>query len=113
MSYELREMFQSASQSFFQANTAGASSKPQPAVRAQSLATVQVKKSNPRCRVLRIISYRTRPCDTDNLCPKWIIDALRYARVIEDDSPEHIELQISQRKVDHYNQEKTLIELEI
>jgi Holliday junction resolvase RusA-like endonuclease len=110
---QLRTMFPRASKSFLSVNAACTGPKPQPSVRNEPLATVQVKKANPRCRVLRVISYRTRICDTDNLCPKWIIDALRYAQIIEDDSPEHIELQVLQRKVEHRNEEKTLIELQL
>jgi Holliday junction resolvase RusA-like endonuclease len=76
------------------------------------MGSVQAEERNPGCRILRIISYRTRTCDTDNLCPKWIIDALRYAQLIKDDTPEHIELQVRQEKVAHRTEEKTIIELE-
>jgi len=109
----LLELFPRASQSFLSVNRSGKGSEPEPTLRNEQVATVQRKKETPKCRVLRIISYRTRTCDTDNLCPKWIIDSLRYSKLIEDDTPEHIELQIRQEKVAHRSQEKTTIEIEI
>ena len=109
----LLELFPRASQSFLSINRAGQGSKSKPIVRNEQVAAVQRKKETPKRRVLRIISYRTRTCDTDNLCPKWIVDALRYSKLIEDDTPEHIELQIRQEKVAHRTEEKTILEIEI
>ena len=109
----LLELFPRASEDFLSVNSAGQSSKPKPTLRNEPVATVQRKKETPKCRVLRIISYRTRTCDTDNLCPKWIVDALRYSKLIEDDTPEHIELQVRQEKVRRKAQERTQIEIEI
>ena len=109
----LLELFPRASQSFLSINRAGEGSESKPTLRNEQVATVQRKKETPKRRVLRIISYRTRTCDTDNLCPKWIVDALRYARIIQDDSPEHIELQMRQEKVGRKTEECTKIEIEI
>jgi len=109
----LLEIFPRASQDFLSVNRSGQGSELKPAVRNESVATVQREKEAPKCRILRIISYRTRTCDTDNLCPKWIIDALRYSNLIEDDTPEYIELQMRQEKVAHKAQERTQIEIEI
>ena len=109
----LLEIFPRASQSFLSINRAGQSAKPESTVRNESMAKVQREKEAPKCRILRIISYRTRTCDTDNLCPKWIVDALRYSKLIEDDTPEHIELQVRQEKVAHRSKEKTTLEIEI
>src|SRR5205814_7206403 len=55
------------------------------------------------CRVRMVItSYRVRLCDIDNLEVKFLVDALRYAKLILDDSPDHMsELSIRQIKVDH------------
>jgi hypothetical protein len=60
-----------------------------------------------------ITSFRVRLCDIDNLEPKWIIDAMRYAGVIIGDSPEEIsELHMRQVKVDHFIDEHTEITIE-
>lgn len=56
-----------------------------------------------------IESRRRRLCDPDNLFVKPIIDALRYARLIADDSLKHIELSISQTKVALKGEERTVI----
>ena len=109
----LLELFPRASQSFLSINRAGQGSKSKPIVRNEQVATIQGKKASPKRRILRIISYRTRTCDTDNLCPKWIVDALRYSKLIEDDTPEHIELQMRQEKVGCKSEERTEIEIEI
>ena len=47
---------------------------------------------------LRIVSIRKRLLDPDNLSVKWIIDCLRYARIIQGDEPDKITLQVEQRK---------------
>jgi hypothetical protein len=60
-----------------------------------------------------IESRRVRPIDPDNLAGgcKFIIDALRYAGLLQEDTPEKISLQVDQKKVDRRTQEKTLIEI--
>jgi hypothetical protein len=110
----LRERrFPHASKSFLEANSALSGPKPQRPLRHEQMAKAKGKKAVPRCRVLKITSYRRRLLDTDNLCPKYFIDALRYAGVIDDDTPKHLALQTQQEKVTHRCEEKTLIELEI
>ncbi len=47
---------------------------------------------------IRFTSVRKRLCDPDNLAVKWLLDALRYAGVIGDDSPDKISLEVTQRK---------------
>lgn len=47
---------------------------------------------------LRIVSTRKRLLDPDNLSVKWLIDCLRYARIIQGDEHDKITLQIEQRK---------------
>lgn len=109
----LNAIFPRASKSFLQANRALSNPKSEQVVRHESVATVKRKKENPRCRILRITSYRTRLLDTDNLCPKYFVDALRYAGTIRDDSTKHIDLQVRQEKVKHRKEEKTVIEIEL
>lgn len=58
-----------------------------------------------------ITSVRGRLIDADNLCPKYFIDCLRYAEIIKEDSPEFITLEVSQRKVNPGEAERTIIEV--
>jgi hypothetical protein len=68
------------------------------------------KEDSPSSRLrVVIISFRARLCDPDNLFVKPLIDAIRYARLIPDDSPDHIELTLRQVKVYHYSDERTEI----
>lgn len=60
--------------------------------------------------VLVITSYRVKLCDIDNLEPKFLIDALRYLKIIVDDDPAHVtELTLRQVRVPHYSDEHTEI----
>ena len=62
---------------------------------------------------IRITRYSTRPLDCDNYAGgcKPIIDQLRYAKLIKDDSPEDIEVEFKQVKVKTKTQERTEIEI--
>lgn len=64
---------------------------------------------------VRIISMRVRVCDPDNLVggQKHLIDALRLARVIPEDDPESITLQVCQKKVKSYKDEETWVEISV
>ena len=61
---------------------------------------------------IRITSVRNRLLDPDNLCVKFIIDALRHCKVIKDDTTKEIEVFIRQEKVKTRKEEKTIIEVE-
>jgi Holliday junction resolvase RusA-like endonuclease len=62
---------------------------------------------------IRITRYSCRPLDCDNYAGgcKPIIDQLRYAKLIKDDSPEDIEVEFKQVKVKTKTQERTEIEI--
>jgi len=62
---------------------------------------------------VRITRYSTRPLDCDNYAGgcKPIIDQLRYAKLIKDDSPEDIEVQFKQVKIKTKTEEHTKIEI--
>jgi len=60
---------------------------------------------------LRIISVRKRRIDPDNVSVKWIIDSLRFAGAIRDDSAEDITLEVAQRKCAKGEEEHTLLEV--
>lgn len=75
----------------------------------ESMAKAARKKGNPvRFHVL-VVSYRRRLCDTDNLCPKYFIDCLKYSQLIPDDSPKFIELETRQIQVKNRFEERTEI----
>lgn len=62
---------------------------------------------------IRFVSVRKRLCDPDNLAVKWLLDCLRYAQIISDDSPDKISLEVTQRKCKRGRAEKehTVIEI--
>lgn len=58
---------------------------------------------------VRIVSFRKRLIDPDNLCPKYFIDCLRYSQLIPDDRAQDINLQVQQQKVKSKAEERTEI----
>jgi len=57
------------------------------------------------CPFVRIINYTTHPIDEwDNLKggSKFLVDLLRYAKLIPNDRKTEVEIEISQVKVRHY-----------
>lgn len=71
------------------------------------------KKTGSKITRIRITRYSTRPLDCDNFAGgcKPIIDQLRYAKLITDDSPEDVEIQFSQVKVKTKEKQRTEIEI--
>jgi Holliday junction resolvase RusA-like endonuclease len=65
-----------------------------------------------RTRIV-ITRHSCRPLDCDNYAGgcKAIIDELRYAKLIQDDDPETIEVEFKQIKVKHKTEEHTEIEI--
>jgi hypothetical protein len=98
------------------ANRPPPSPEPEQAVRPGADGPVQGEASDTTGRRLsvKIVSYRTRLIDPDNLAGgcKFFIDALRYLSVIPDDTAKHIELTVSQVKVHHYIDEYTEITID-
>ena len=78
------------------AGSAASRAEPQPALRNESVAAAPRKAGDAGRVRVRVVSYRARLCDPDNLCPKYFIDCLRYAGLIADDSPECITLEVRQ-----------------
>lgn len=93
--------------------TGGASSsaKLKPVVCDESVGKKEGKGGNPDRIHVRIISFRRKLCDPDNLCPKYFIDCLRYSEIIANDRPEDITLEVSQEKVKNKADERTEIEI--
>jgi len=89
------------------------SSQSQPTIRHEPLVTRTREKENSERYVVRIRSYRCgRLCDPDNLVGKYFVDALRYAGIIPDDTPEKIIYQIAQEKVKTRKEERTEVEVD-
>lgn len=62
---------------------------------------------------LRVIHYRARLCDPDNLNAKGVIDAIVKAGILSDDSAKEVtSVTHSQVKVSSYSEEKTRVEIE-
>ena len=61
--------------------------------------------------LVRFESVRKRLCDPDNLSVKYLLDSLRFARVIPGDEPEKITLEVTQRKCAKGEEEHTMIEI--
>ncbi len=63
---------------------------------------------------VRFRGYRVRPLDPDNFAGsvKDLLDGLRHAGLIPGDEPWNIRLETEQVKVDHFAEEKTVIEIE-
>jgi hypothetical protein len=75
------------------------------------LATGQGQKEDSGRVHIRIVSVRKCLCDPDNLSPKWLLDSLRYCRVIRDDTPAAITLETTQRKAAKGEAEHTLVQI--
>ena len=89
----------------------GESSAPKSALWIEPVEQEEDERGNLRRSRIRITSKRCRLLDPDNLCVKYIIDALRYCQVIKDDTTKEIEVFIKQEKVKKRKEEKTIIEV--
>lgn len=69
-------------------------------------------KGTPRL-VVCFIGYRVRPLDPDNFAGsvKDLLDGLRHSQIIPGDEPWKIRFQTEQVKVNHYKEEKTVIQV--
>lgn len=113
---ELRKRFPHASASFLKRNTLPAAGnlssdpKSQQIVCDDPLAKTPGETKNSGRVSVRIVSYRKRLLDPDNLIggAKYFTDTLRYCGLIPDDREQDITLQVEQKKS---NQECTLIEI--
>lgn len=116
--HEFKRRFPNASQSAIARNCAEAGlqnpqSEQNPVSFTQS--PIQNENRSERSSRVRVIieSFRSKLCDVDNLSggAKFLIDGLRYHHLISDDSPEHIELVVTQRKVKRA-EECTIVRIE-
>lgn len=111
----LKRMFPRCSESFLEANAAGVSdAKPQQIAPRALDGGLPGKGESPQRARLRITRCARRLLDEDNLSggAKPLIDCVKQAGLIVDDSPEHIELIVRQRRVESLDEECTEIEIE-
>lgn len=80
-------------------------------VRVKSVGKGQSEEGMRAEYTISIRSRRVNLLDPDNLYVKDVIDQVRYAGIIPEDTPEVIEIDITQEKVSHYKQEETIIEI--
>ncbi len=67
-------------------------------VRDEPLATPPVQETTGQRFLVRIVSYRKRLLDEDNLAEKYHIDLLRYAGILPSDTPGICKIEVSQQK---------------
>lgn len=105
-------LFPHASASFIQANAQLFAAKPSEQARPLDGAATRKEKSVERV-VVRFTCFRVRLLDTDNAygSVKDVVDGLRNAHLVRDDSPTEIKLEVEQVKVGSFAQQKTVIEL--
>jgi hypothetical protein len=99
---ELRARFPRASENFIQANSDKNQGKATELERHPihaPLAKVQVQDGTKRNFIVRYASRRHRLLDEDNTCSKYLTDLLRYAKILDADSPD-------QTKIEHEPQIK-------
>ena len=87
------------------------SAEPKRGIRVKSVGQGQGEEGVRAEYTVSIRSRRVNLLDPDNLYVKDIIDQLRYSSVIPEDTPEVIEIEITQAKVKHYKEEETIIEV--
>ena len=111
---EFRRRFPNASDATVKANVGLCPAEPRQHRRPCPLDSLTPgKEKGTRRVVVRFTCYRTRLLDWDNLpgsC-KTLCDGLRYAHLIVDDSPAHIDASVEQIKVTRRDQEKTEIQI--
>lgn len=88
------------------------SAEPQCPVRDDSLEPTARKEENAGIVSVRLVSFRRRLIDPDNLCAKYFIDACRYLGFLHGDAAKDIEFSIRQEKVETDQEERTEIEIE-
>ena len=112
----LKRKFPNASEAFISANSDQAGGVAQGAVVKPAVRHEPVEQEKREARHagrfhVRVVSFRRRLLDPDNLCPKYFIDCLRYAGLIPDDRAQDITLESRQEKVGSKAEERTEIEI--
>jgi hypothetical protein len=71
------------------------------------LAKAKAQKPDTGRVLVRVVSYRRRLLDEDNLSEKYFVDCCRYAGLIPGDGPEQTKIEVSQVKVVRKEEERT------
>lgn len=74
-----------------------------------ALATPQVQAGTDTRILVGVLSIRKRLLDEDNLCEKFLVDALKLIGAIPDDCPDKVTIATTQRKAAKGEAERTLI----
>ena len=110
----IRRLFPNASRSLLEANVELRSAEPgADSDKAPLDGPNAGEKESVGRVVVRFTCYRVRSLDFDNRAAscKDLLDGLRHAHLIRDDSDKFIEASVSEVKVGSYADEKTVIEL--
>ena len=105
-----REFIESGGQSGFDFERLSGS-QPKRGVRVKSVGEGQGEEGMLCEYLVSIRSSRVNLLDPDNLYVKDIIDQLRYAELIPEDTPDILEIEVTQAKVKTYKDEETIIEV--
>lgn len=95
-----------------QARDKASGAEPKQTVRDESVAAEAGEAGHADRVHVRVVSFRRRLIDPDNLCPKYFVDCARYAGWIKDDNAKEITLEVRQIKVKTKTDERTEIEIE-
>ena len=110
----LKTLFPNASESFLHLHglsgssncaTSGTFMERPPSPRP--LAKAKAQKPDTGRVLVRVVSYRRRLLDEDNLSEKYFVDCARYAGLIPGDGPEQTKIEVSQVKVVRKEEERT------
>lgn len=111
--YIIKTRFPRASKSFLAVNPQLQNPVAQPTTPNALDGKTEGKRASTDRVTVCITSYRIRLLDLDNAFggQKPLLDCIADLGLIRGDDPEAIELIVRQRKVEHRNQEKTLVQL--
>ena len=107
---DLQRRFPNASPDLLARNTGKASVMERDSSHA-ALGKNEVQERTSQSILVRVTSIRKRLIDEDNLCEKYHVDLCRYAGIILGDEADKTKIEVSQRKAEKSEQEKTVIEV--
>lgn len=111
MEPSLRMRFQKALNDEFEDHSKTSCSNHKRPVRNESLGSVQREKTDASRVIVRVTSYRTIFLDSDDPCPKYFVDGLRYAGLLHSDSFNSASISVFQEKAERKEDERTEIEI--
>lgn len=108
-----KELFPRASRATIDANCAIPDAKPQPDQAPALGSAAQGKAQSVERVIVRFTGYRCKPLDPDNFAGgvKDLLDGIRRAKLVQDDSYWQIRLQTEQERVARKSEERTTVEI--